>query len=591
LKKRLFILIVALVFSIGVFTVSAQQQIASLITITQPGLEIKRSATEDWVVVTMESIIGVGDRIRTNATGKAQVTLFNGNALIQLKPNTELSVNKMERTEQGFFIAFGLVNGALHQELLPVPNVYIGYEFTTPTTTIVTAGGSFDIWLDDSQNTNVLTTDGVVYVGTERVQLSASQGLRAESDGVVSEIIQADSVQQLGAGIDGIAARLITDGDIQLNIRQGPSARAELLGTVFPVEIDRVKGISQDGVWYRVRYGRGHGWVSKSGMRVEVDSQHLAVYPMDYIESLVVTEVVAATPTPTTQTATASTAVLQNFSLVELELIARINEWRVGDGLWPLKPNTTLRDMAYSQGRYLLTLASLPDDLHLDSKGRNPRQRALDPVFNWPHYLGNDRVAVGENIYIGNNMNGAIKYWQGSQIHHDTTVSLNFREIGVAILPHPLGSIYVVVFGSRPNVLPVLLDPKTNTLYFSAESYRYAAPGDWVTDVKRLQFIPSVLSPVDDNGWKPVSRQSTSPQSNPFVIAYQGDENKLLMTNFNPQEDIAWLPSNLPTGEETPTPQAAAQLDVPNLSRATPQPQPTTQSGNNLIFVTKTPTP
>jgi len=596
-KKFLsLIAILVLSISVGALSSSAQQQIASLVTVTQAGLEIQRTGTQDWVTVTRESLVGMGDRIRTDANGMAEVMLFSRSGLIELQPNTELSINRMERTEQGFLISFGLLTGKIHQTLLPVPDVYIGYEFTTPTTSVVTAGGIFDVWLDDTQNTNVLTTDGIVYVGSQRTQLNAQQGLRAEAGNLLSEIITADSAEQLNAGIDGIPVAFITNGDIQLNIRQGPSAQTELLGTVFPGEVERVKGISQDGQWYRIKYGRGHGWVSKNALEAEVETQYLVEYPPNHIERRVTEIAALPVPTETPQTAaSASNAVLQDFTLVELELMARLNQWRITDGLWPLKPNTVLRDMARSQANYLLSLASLPDDLHVDSKGRNPRQRALDPAFNWPHYLGNDRVAVGENIYIGNNMNGAINYWQNSPIHRDTTVSVGFREVGVVIVPHPLGSMYVVVFGARPNVLPVLIDPTSNTLYVSSESYRYAAPGDWVTSVKGLQFIPSVLSQVDQTAWQPWARQSSLEQINTFVIAYQGDEDKLLMTNFNPQEDIAWLPSNLPVeGEQAAIEETVLlevpQLEVPVLGFATRQPQTQTQSTNSF-FITNTPVP
>lgn len=602
--RKLISLLIITVLSIGAISASAQQQIAGLVKVVQPGLEIQRSGTQEWVTISMESIIGTGDRIRTTANGKAEVALFSRSALMEMHPNTELSINRMERNEQGYLISIGLVTGKLHQALLPVPETYIGYEFTTATTNIVTAGGIFDVWLDGSQNTNVLTSDGIVYVGASRTQLGAAQGVRAEAGGALSEIINATTAEQLNAGIDGIPASFATDGDVQLNVRQGPNTRTELMGTVFPSEIKNVKGVSADGEWYRIKHGRGHGWVSQNALSTTIDTQHLVVYPVDYIESLVVAEVAPAVTPATTTIANASNAILQDFTPIEVELMAKLNEWRINDGLWPLKPNTVLRDMAYSQGNYLLSLASLPDDLHVDAKGRNPRQRALDPSFNWPHYLGADRMAIGENIYIGNNMAGAINYWRNSKIHHDTTVSVGFREIGVAILPHPLGSMYVVVFGARPNVLPVLIDPLTETLYISPESYRYASPGDWVTKVEGVQFIESVLTPVNQGGWFPWARNADRPENQTFVVAYQGDESKLLMTNFDPQHDIAWLPSNLSLLEASVEPTAAPQamlevpqLQVPVVGNLTPTPTPgpngqnASQAAISSVFATKTPVP
>lgn len=572
--KKFLILITLILLSIVIFSASAQTQIAGRVTVSRAGVEVLRSGTEDWVAITMESVVGTGDRLRTDANGQSEIGLFDQNALIRLEPNTELSINRMERTEQGFLVAFGLLNGHIHQTLLPVPDLYIGYEFSTPTTTLVTAGGVFDLWLDDAQNTNILTTDGAVYVGENRVQLGALQGMRAEASGALSEIIAAESAVQLSASIDGVPARFITDADVQLNIRQGPDARTELLGTVLPREVNRVMGVSEDGQWYRLKHGRGYGWVSRSAFQVEVEAANLVAYPADHIERLVTEETapaISAAPTveaPAAAANNAGAAILQHFSYAEVELIARLNEWRIRDGMWPLKPNTTLRDMAYSQGRYLLSLSRLPDDLHTDAQGRNPRQRALDPAFNWPHYLSADRMAIGENIYIGSNLNAAINYWQNSEIHRQATISGGYREVGVAVMPHPLGNIYVVVFGARPNVLPILLDPASGTLYVSSESYRYAAPGDWLNAVRGVQFIPSALSPVNTSGWTPWARALNRPNGDAFTVAYQGDENKLVMVNFNPAEDIAWLPSNLPSQDGT---MAAANTGAP----AAPQPTST----------------
>lgn len=597
LKRLLMIVLIVLsvLLTMGVMVISAQTQIAGLVKVKQVGLEIKRSGTEDWVSISTESIIGAGDLLRTSATGEAEILLFNRNGLIQLMPDTELSINRLERTEQGFLVAIGLLRGRTHQILVPVPEQYIGYEFSTSATHVVTAGGIFDLWVDETQYTNVLTEDGIVYVGTQRAKLTQAQGIRAEANGVLSPVTPAQSVEQLLASIDGVPARFITNADIQLNLRQGPNANTELLGTLFPQQIERVMGISTDGQWYRVRHGTGYAWVSKQGMEIATETEHLVSYRADHIETLVAAETapVASQVPASAETTLDPSVILQTFSYAELEVIARINEWRIAEGGWPLKPNPTLRDMALAQGNYLLSLSVLPDDLHTDAQGRNPRERALDPAFKWPHYAIKERIAIGENIYIGNNVNLAITYWQNSPIHREAATSTNYREVGAAVLPHPLGNIYVVVFGARPNILPALLDPVSDTLYLSAESYRYAAPGDWLTSVQGFQFIDSVLSPVDNSAWQPYNRQLDSPEAQNFVIAYQGDEKKLLMTNFNPIEDIAWLPNNLPNLQAPEQANASAdqdsRLEVPQLSLNNPTSVP--RVGGFEYFITNTPAP
>jgi uncharacterized protein YkwD len=587
--KRTRWTLVLLFLGLGWLISSAQMQIVGLVKVSQAGLEIRREGTEAWVTVSAESIIGMGDVLRTSGTGQAEIALLDRNTLIQLRPNTELAINRLERNEQGYVTAFGLLRGGLRLELRPIPDTYVTYEFTTPSTTLLTAGGIFELWADDDQSSSVLVSDGLVYVGAQRLELRAAQGLRASLGGVLSEVQQASSAEQLRAGIEGVTAQFRSEGDIQLNVRRGPSSRSELLGTIFPNQIERVMGISQDGNWYRIRQGQGYGWVSQGSLRVSVDRRALATYPADHQEAPGGAQVAAAAPTPAPAPPAAQpgSAILQQFTRDELALIARLNEWRISTGTWPLKPNSTLRDMARAQAQYLISLPSLPDDLHADAKGRGPRQRALDPAFQWPHYATSERVAIGENAYVGASLDRAIGYWQNSQIHREAATNPGYREVGVAIVPHPLGSLYVVVFGARPNVLPALLDPASGTLYISAESYRFAAPGDWVNSVNGVQFIPSLLSAVDPNAWQPWAIRANRPADS-FVVAYRGDANKLIMTNFNAQEDIAWLPSNLPSADQAAQAGATIPLQVPQLGQAA-----TTLPASRPIdlFMTNTPSP
>jgi uncharacterized protein YkwD len=155
-----------------------------------------------------------------------------------------------------------------------------------------------------------------------------------------------------------------------------------------------------------------------------------------------------------------------------LEIIAQLNQWRLEVSVPPLKPNTTLHDLALDQATYLSTLSELPNgnDLHIGRNGEGVRERALYPQFNWPPYGSTQQVAMSEVAAVGT-VESAVTFWHGSELHRETITSPLVREIGVAAVTHIWGHIYIVVLGSRPDVLPALLDPRSSSVYLTQDAW------------------------------------------------------------------------------------------------------------------------
>jgi uncharacterized protein YkwD len=258
------------------------------------------------------------------------------------------------------------------------------------------------------------------------------------------------------------------------------------------------------------------------------------------------------TPAPPTEppvpvTIEVPTVEVPTYEPVVLALIAALNEWRISTGLWPLRPNKMLEQMAVAQAEYVLSLPEIPDggEIHTGPGGENPRQRAVE--YGWPYYGTSDRVAVTEIAYVGAGEDAALLFWESSPIHRQSALSAAYREVGVAALPHPYGFLYIVVLGARPNVLPVLIDPVESQLYLSTERYEYAATGGGIQEVVQVQVLPSAEGPVDDAAWTPWALTLPAPEGLgvPFYVVYSDGINQLI-TEVNPAVDVAWLPSNLP---------------------------------------------
>jgi uncharacterized protein YkwD len=244
------------------------------------------------------------------------------------------------------------------------------------------------------------------------------------------------------------------------------------------------------------------------------------------------------------------------YSYDKLEAVAALNQWRLVEGLWPLEINDTLNEAAADQADYLMSLPSLPADIHTGREGDNIFERVTQR-FGWPHYNNDQQVAAGEIAYVGANLDAAIAFWVSSPIHNATVTSEGYREIGVAVRDHPLGHLYIITFGSRPNVLTALYEPLSGLVYLSSERYRWAPGGDWILDVLDVGIRREGETETDPNREFPWQLYLRAPDDDAsrFSVAYSDGVHQVVV-DVNRGVDVAWYPDNLP-------PETAAVAEAP----------------------------
>ncbi|MBW4438304.1 MAG: CAP domain-containing protein [Pleurocapsa minor GSE-CHR-MK-17-07R] len=283
---------------------------------------------------------------------------------------------------------------------------------------------------------------------------------------------------------------------------------------------------------------------------------------------------------------------------IALEVLARVNSWRVSQGLFPLAENETLAQMALDQARYVYpnwTRIAAQGLYHQDASGRDPRVRGVQ-AYNWPFYQNADRVEIGENAAEGS-VASAVGFWQGSSIHRRTALNPAYREVGVAALPVRNGYIFYIVFGARPEVLPAMLAPNANTLYLSREQSRYAA----TAAETRVRLFDAAGRPLGgDMPWAPTIPLPPGTSGQVTVLYTTGSAQSLDIVDLS--KDIAVLeapaqaamptPTSPPPTPTAPSVTPGAQATTAGAAPVAPPPAPATPtaaaSGGNTLTITFT---
>ena len=270
-------------------------------------------------------------------------------------------------------------------------------------------------------------------------------------------------------------------------------------------------------------------------------------------------------------------------SHAELEMLARLNEWRLELDLTPFKRNATLDALAMLQASYVSTLRPYPDGvaIHRGRTGDLVKDRAQGQPYNWPTYGRPDQIAV-EEIAAIRSLDEAINFWHQSATHRRAATNPTYREVGIAAIPIRRGGyIYIVVLGSRPGVLPSLYNPEKRMIQMTRERYPYAIAYQGLKTPNKVRFFDDAGRPLRNGEWVDWAEQMPVPAgAGRKVYMLLSDGTYDAITEVELSSDVVWLPAMVPT--ITPTPSPTFTL-TPSL---TPTPRIT-----NTPTITPTPTP
>lgn len=265
----------------------AQSELAATLEVLSSGVEVRRVNTSNWISVNVEAIVGVGDVIRTDATGRARITFFTDGTDTELLPNTEYRINQFEGSDTEFNISVEVLIGQTLQRLNRLLDANSQYEVITPSMSLGARGTQFAIRVEDGGRSAMLVSEGTVAAENSITSSNAAEvplgfGIRAEVEGVLSDVVRATTFAQLDSALDGCQAVLSTPDDVSINVRVGAGVEYPRAGVISSSEIDHLYGVTESGGWYRIQFRDGFGWILSSSATVEEGCVALRGFPNGY---------------------------------------------------------------------------------------------------------------------------------------------------------------------------------------------------------------------------------------------------------------------------------------------------------------------
>lgn len=263
------------------FAQQATGELAATLEVLSSGVDVLRANTVNWISVKVEAIVGVGDQIRTDDTGRARITFFQDGVDTEVLPNTTYRITRFEGGPGAFNITAEVLLGQTIQRLARLLDANSSYDILTPGMSLVARGTQFAVRVEDSGRSAMLVSEGNVSANNDNTNADVPPdfGVRAEPEEALSDVVRAKTFAELDAALDGCSAILPKIDDMRLNVRVGPDLGFPAIGTVDPAEITTLVGVIESGGWYRINFREGFGWVLSSGAQIDEACAGLRIFP------------------------------------------------------------------------------------------------------------------------------------------------------------------------------------------------------------------------------------------------------------------------------------------------------------------------
>ncbi len=244
-----------------------------------PSVSVKRVGTDAWITVDAESLVGVGDSIRTTTNGHARITFFANGTDTEVLPGSEFRIDAFSGSEAQYQLAVTVVVGQTTQRIAKLLDTGSSYTINSTGLELTVRGTTFAVRVEPNGRSSTIVQTGAVKtksVGAAALKdpthaeniVPTGYGVRAEAGKGLSDVVKAASFSQLDAVLDGCDAFIQTVGDVRLNVRIGPSLSFARIGYLDNKTQQHLIGITETEPWYRVVFKGGFGWVYAPALKL-----------------------------------------------------------------------------------------------------------------------------------------------------------------------------------------------------------------------------------------------------------------------------------------------------------------------------------
>ncbi|MBN2306323.1 MAG: FecR domain-containing protein, partial [Anaerolineae bacterium] len=181
-------------------------ELAATLEVLSSNVEVRRVDTVNWISVKVEAIVGVGDLIRTDDTGKARITFFADGVDVELQPNTEYRIDQFEgHGDDSFSLSATVLLGQSLQRIERLLDANSNYDIDTPGMELTVRGTQFRVRVEPDGRTAALVLDGTAAATAEQetAEVPMGYGVRSAANEPLSDVVLASSFEQLDAALDG----------------------------------------------------------------------------------------------------------------------------------------------------------------------------------------------------------------------------------------------------------------------------------------------------------------------------------------------------------------------------------------------------
>lgn len=224
---------------------------------------------------------GAGDQLITGVNGRATITFPDAN-LFYLLPDSRYTLTDFTALEDDRFRLTAELYG-IGVQTFSDPITDWDYSLITPTLTVIRPSEHFAVWAIPGRFETVISATGMALVQTEShpegVEIPPETGIMPMySDAAISLQPPYHPVQLLSLAIDcnGVIS---TGGSEGLRLRRGAALDYVVVGALDDGVQVKLVGTTENGLWYRIQYLTGFGWLYSSLIMTDNPCPELPISP------------------------------------------------------------------------------------------------------------------------------------------------------------------------------------------------------------------------------------------------------------------------------------------------------------------------